>query len=178
MVRFDGVTPLFIAAQNGHIKSVMALLEKNANINLARTDGITPLFIAAQNNHLDVFKILLEKHPDIKSMHSPDDITQLFIAAQNFRPEVATKAFNKQLLQCYLKRVTLRQDNDYKNSFNKFCYNSFGFSLFGFSAKQKKEAANALHSVVCDGANKAALHAHQDALTEGELNSIYRRFKL
>ena len=38
----DGTTPLFMAAQNGHVDAVQALLEHNADPNLARaTDTST-----------------------------------------------------------------------------------------------------------------------------------------
>ena len=44
----DGVTPLFIAAEEGHEAVVRALIEAGADVNKATDDGETPLFMAAQ----------------------------------------------------------------------------------------------------------------------------------
>ena len=46
-------TPLHIAAQQDHVSVVSALLEHDADPNLARTDGTTPLYQAAENGHAD-----------------------------------------------------------------------------------------------------------------------------
>ena len=47
--------PLYIAAQNGHIDVVNALLaKKDIDINKATFDGVTPLYIAAENGHIDI----------------------------------------------------------------------------------------------------------------------------
>jgi len=42
------VTPLYVAAQNGHVDTVAALLEAGADVDLPTEDGITPLFGGAQ----------------------------------------------------------------------------------------------------------------------------------
>ncbi len=56
-----GVTPLFMAAKNGHRDVAALLLEQGAAVNRARQDGVTPLFIAVQEGRLDVVALLLEK---------------------------------------------------------------------------------------------------------------------
>ena len=50
-------TPLFIAAQNGHIETVKLLVEAGANINKTAFNGATPLFIALQNGHTEITKL-------------------------------------------------------------------------------------------------------------------------
>ena len=45
----DGVTTLLIAAKNGRLKDVKALIAAGASVDLADDDGATPLFMAAKN---------------------------------------------------------------------------------------------------------------------------------
>ena len=51
LAKNDGVTPLWIACQEGHENVVTLLLSHNADVNLAKSDGITPLWIACQKGH-------------------------------------------------------------------------------------------------------------------------------
>jgi ankyrin repeat protein len=60
----DGVTPLFMAAMNGHEGVVALLLGAGAGVNLADKDGVTPLFRAAQNGHEGVVALLLAAGAD------------------------------------------------------------------------------------------------------------------
>ena len=60
----QGATPLFIAAQNGHLDVVRHLVEVGADKDKARDDGATPLYIAAENGHLDVVRHLVEVGAD------------------------------------------------------------------------------------------------------------------
>lgn len=53
-----GKTPLFIAAQEGHIAVVKALLAQDAAVNQARQDGATPFHIAKQKGFKDIVKWL------------------------------------------------------------------------------------------------------------------------
>ena len=69
------VTPLIIAARNGHLNSVKILLKYRAEIETRGTlkteneviDGCTPLWAAAYTGHLDVVKLLIERNADIEA---------------------------------------------------------------------------------------------------------------
>ena len=82
------VTPLIIAAHNGHLNSVKILLSYKADIEARGTlkigdevsDGCTPLWGAAAADHLDVVKLLLEQNADVDSKASTGS-TPLRVAA-------------------------------------------------------------------------------------------------
>ena len=67
------VTPLIIAAHNGHLNSVKILLSYKADIEARGTlktgddviEGCTPLWAAADTGHLDVVKLLIERNADV-----------------------------------------------------------------------------------------------------------------
>ena len=67
------VTPLIIAARNGHLNSVKILLQYGADIEGRGTlksgdevrEGCTPLWAAADIGHLDVVKLLIERNADV-----------------------------------------------------------------------------------------------------------------
>jgi ankyrin repeat protein len=59
-----GSTPLYAAAEAGHLAVVQLLLQAGADINHANEDGWTPLFIACANGHLGVAEALLRAGAD------------------------------------------------------------------------------------------------------------------
>ena len=60
----QGATPLYIAAENGHLDVVRHLVEVGADKDQASNQRATPLFIAALNGHLDVVRHLVEVGAD------------------------------------------------------------------------------------------------------------------
>lgn len=82
-VQAKWVTPLFIAAQDGHADVVNVLLEHTTNPNQASTDdGATPVFMAAQNNHVGCLQALLGSNADPNLVTTDDGQTPIFAAAQ------------------------------------------------------------------------------------------------
>ena len=82
------VTPLIIAAHNGHLNSVRILLSYKADIEARGTlkigdevaEGCTPLWGAAAADHLAVVELLLEQNADVDSKTSTGS-TPLRVAA-------------------------------------------------------------------------------------------------
>ncbi|KAJ7475598.1 ankyrin repeat-containing domain protein [Mycena galericulata] len=61
----QGVTPLFVAAQNGHFNIVQFLVTKGAVVNTLGTQGATPLFVAAQDGHTAIVQFPVTKGAEI-----------------------------------------------------------------------------------------------------------------
>jgi len=56
----DGITPLFMASQEGHTEVVSLLLaDMRIDGNKPRDSGATPFYIACQNCHKEVVSLLL-----------------------------------------------------------------------------------------------------------------------
>ena len=58
----NGITPLYIASENGHKESCAMLLDRGAWVDQAERDGITPLWHASLNGHKEVCALLLGQH--------------------------------------------------------------------------------------------------------------------
>ena len=82
-----GETPLFLAAERGHLEVTRLLLEANADKDMCSATGATPLFIAAQTGQLEVVRLLLEANAD-KDKACENGATPLFLAAGQGQLEV------------------------------------------------------------------------------------------
>ena len=75
-------TPLFTAAQNGHIDVVRFLVDVGAAKDQTDNNSRTPLWVAARNGHLDIVRFLVEVGLAKDQADNPG-ATPLFTAAQN-----------------------------------------------------------------------------------------------
>jgi ankyrin repeat protein len=82
-ISFFGLSPLHLAAENGHLQVVDLLISKNANVNEKEKEtGFTPLHLAAKEGHLKIAEVLIAKGAEVIAK-SNDDKTPLDLANQN-----------------------------------------------------------------------------------------------
>lgn len=88
----NGATALHNAAENGHLRAVVALLDGGAR-QLATMEGVTPLIMSLQYRHRDVAAGLLDHKTDANvAVASPrDGQTALHIASAYDYPEVVAR---------------------------------------------------------------------------------------
>ncbi len=77
-----GRTALGLAAINGHVEVVKALIAGKADLDIKNSDGWTALMLAAQNGHVEVVIALIESKADLDATMK-DGWTALMIAALN-----------------------------------------------------------------------------------------------
>lgn len=154
-----GEKPIHAAARYGSINSILVLINHQPeDINVKTCNGKTSLHLAIEHEQVAAIKILLENGASI-DIPDNDSITPLQLAAEknNFK---VSKLLNIQALKNYLKELSTHQDTD-------------RLSLFGYKAVDKKKAAEALKSVVCDKQNPACLNIYKNFLNDGHLKEIY-----
>lgn len=84
----DGVTPLFITAQDGYTHSSALLLKQGAKPDQANDEDITPLCMAALNGHTEVVTLLIKHGADLNRADLYHGKTALSHAAYNGHAEV------------------------------------------------------------------------------------------
>ena len=60
----NGLTPLHLAAQYGHLK-ICEIILKNVQDKMPRYFGQTPITLASQNDHYEVCLLLLTSHMQV-----------------------------------------------------------------------------------------------------------------
>jgi ankyrin repeat protein len=85
---------LSTATQNRDTKLVEDLLEKKADVNLARIDGATSLIIASQSGSIEIVRVLCEAKADVNL--TTNGITPLCVAAAAGNIEIVDYLLQKQ----------------------------------------------------------------------------------
>merc|ERR1711933_638961 len=81
-------TPLNRAAHNGHLQTVMFLVEKGADVNCLDLGENTPLYWAAMRGHVEIVKYLLECGAD-RNMRNKQDKVPMDLCRRCSRDEWA-----------------------------------------------------------------------------------------
>jgi ankyrin repeat protein len=86
----EGKTPLYVAALNGNVDAVNALLAVGVNMNDTADDGSTPLMAASSDNRLDVVNVLIAAGADLNCVNANGLAAMMFAAVNNHVNIVST----------------------------------------------------------------------------------------
>ena len=78
------MTPLFLAAAEGHANIVALLLEAGANKDQPQHGMATPLYIAAQNGNLDSVRLLVESRADVNQADDRSETPLMITASEGY----------------------------------------------------------------------------------------------
>jgi ankyrin repeat protein len=91
----NGQTRLMLAARDGDLPAVQALLSNGTDVNVADEDGWTALMSAAENGHLTTVRALLGVSGINIDAQKSDGVTALYLAAANGKDDIVKALINK-----------------------------------------------------------------------------------
>jgi hypothetical protein len=80
----EGATALMMAAYNGRLPMVRALIDHGADLNATREYGFTPLALAAFRGHTDVVRVLVEQGADLNKATPFGTSAEAWATARSF----------------------------------------------------------------------------------------------
>ncbi|CAC5415938.1 unnamed protein product [Mytilus coruscus] len=83
----DGISPMYVSAQEGNTNIIKLLLENKGDIDRRRDNGATPLSIACQQNRIETVKVLLKNKADI-NICMDNEASPFLTACQNNYMEI------------------------------------------------------------------------------------------
>ena len=86
--RVGAITPLSLAASNGSIAMIEALVAAKASVNIPTTTGATPLMAAATSGSVDAVQVLLNHDAFVNARETANGQTALMFAAWENRADV------------------------------------------------------------------------------------------
>jgi uncharacterized protein len=89
-----GHTPVYAAAQEGHVRPIRTLCELGADVNTPNKSGQTPVYAAAAGGHDEAIRMLCELGADINAADKITGIIPVCVAA-HFGHEKVVKLLHK-----------------------------------------------------------------------------------
>lgn len=86
--RVGAITPLSLAASNGSVAMIEALVAAKASVNIPTTTGATPLMAAATSGSVDAVQVLLNHDAFVNARETANGQTALMFAAWENRADV------------------------------------------------------------------------------------------
>jgi ankyrin repeat protein len=90
----NGFTPVYVAAQQGHISVIKVLIEGGVDIDAMVGNGYTPLFMAAKKGHMAVIKILIKFGANL-NVSNTQGVTHVLVAAYKRHTDVIEFMYKK-----------------------------------------------------------------------------------
>lgn len=98
--RLDGVSALIMASNRGHTRTVEALLEATADVNVAMKDGTTALHTATYKGHSSVVAALIAAGACVQA-RCHDGVAALLMAAKSGRDELVRLRVRSRAIDCH-----------------------------------------------------------------------------
>jgi len=114
--RVGAITPLSLAASNGSVTMIEALIAAKASVNIPTSTGATPLMAAATSGSVDAVRALLDHDASVNARETANGQTALMFAAWENRADVirllVERGAHTGLTSWVVSMIEPRLDND------------------------------------------------------------------